>query len=175
MAGRRTETLGEEAGRRGARSRTAPHASARVPDPRSARTPSRNTRARTRDSRPLLLGAGALLVVGAVADEARGSGLGWLFALAAAASALLAALACSRDLTWWAFALPPWAIAVVGLTAQLLADSSAKGGNTATTMTTALHWAIDTFPAMAAAETSVLAVVIFRTVRSRRYRRAVHA
>ncbi|MEU5431068.1 DUF6542 domain-containing protein [Streptomyces olivoreticuli] len=172
MAGRRTETLGEEAGRRGARSRTAPHASARVPDPRSARTTARNTRARTRDGRPLLLGAGALLVVGAVVDEARGTGLGWVFALAAAASAVLA---CSRELTWWAFALPPWAIAVVGLTAQLLADSSAKGGNTATTMTTALHWAIDTFPAMAAAETSVLAVGIFRTVRSRRYRRAVHA
>ncbi|MEV8475018.1 DUF6542 domain-containing protein [Streptomyces sp. NPDC051173] len=173
MAARRTETLGEAAGRQGARSRTATRASARVPGPRPGRGPARAARAGA--ARPLLLGAGALLVAGAVADEARGTGLGWVFTLAAALAAALATVACSRAQTWWAFALPPWAIAVVGLTAQLLADSSATGGNAATSMTTALHWAIDTFPAMAAAETSALAVLIFRTVRSRRHRRAVHA
>lgn len=173
MAARRTETLGEAAGRQGARSRTAPRASARVPGPRSGRGAARDTRLRA--ARPLLLGAGALLAAGAVADEARGTGLGWVFTLAAALAAALAALACSRARSWWAFALPPWVIAVVGLTAQLLADSSAKGGNAATSMATALHWANDTFPAMVAAETSVLAVLIFRTVRSRRHRRAVHA
>ncbi|MGW1071899.1 DUF6542 domain-containing protein [Streptomyces sp. NPDC002537] len=176
MAGRRIETRGERAGRQATRPRTAPHAPARVPGPRTGRKPARSAAGpRGHGPRPALLVSAALLAVGAVLDEAFGSGLGWIFALAAAASAALAAVACTGAQTWWAFALPPLAIAVVAFTARLLLDSSATGADTTTAMATALHWAIDSFPAMAAAELSALAVLTLRTVRSRRYRRAVHA
>ncbi|MFC5722909.1 DUF6542 domain-containing protein [Streptomyces gamaensis] len=175
MGGRRTETLGEQAWGRGAQPRPATRASARVPGQRAGRRPSAEThrtparRAAARERVPhsgaRILTAAVLLVAGAVADESSGDGLGWIFALAAAAAALTAALACPRTRTWWAFAAPPLAIAVVAVAAQLLAGSSAHGRGSA--MAVGVHWAIDSFPAMAAAEVAVLVVVTLRAVAGR--------
>ncbi|RLU83003.1 hypothetical protein CTZ27_28870 [Streptomyces griseocarneus] len=177
MPGRRIETRGARAGQQGTRLRTAPHAPARVPGPRAVRRPGQGFDGPLgQATRRALSASGVLLVAGAALDETFGSGLGWIFATFAAAAAALAAVACSGPQAWWAFALPPLAIAVVALTARLLLDAPSTGSSDATTsMTTALHWAIDTFPAMAAAEAAALAVLTLRAVRSRRYRRAVHA
>ncbi|MCC3771096.1 DUF6542 domain-containing protein [Streptomyces sp. UNOC14_S4] len=182
MPGRRIETRGARAGQQGTRLRTAPHAPApapaRVPGPRAGRRPGQGFDGSLGQApRRALSASGVLLVAGTALDETFGSGLGWIFATFAAAAAALVAVACCGPQTWWAFALPPLAIAVVALTARLLLDDASSTGRSdaATSMTTALHWAIDTFPAMAAAEAAALAVLTLRAVRSRRYRRAVHA
>ncbi|MEU1672561.1 DUF6542 domain-containing protein [Streptomyces roseifaciens] len=126
---------------------------------------------RTRRAGTALLAPGALLLAGAVVDEATGAGLGRIFTLSAAAAAALAAVLCARAHTWWVLAAPPLVIAAVAVGAQLVAAPAGPGG----TLAAALHWALDTFPAMAAAEAAAALVLAVRTFRPRRGRRACHA
>ena len=111
--------------------------------------------------------AAAVLVAGAAADELTGSGLGRLFALGAAAAAALAVRSCARPQLWWVLTAPPPAIAAVAVCAELLTGAFGRTG-TPTPATAALHWAVDTFPAMVAAETAMLAVLVVRAIRSGR-------
>ncbi|PAU48958.1 hypothetical protein CK936_10440 [Streptomyces albireticuli] len=115
---------------------------------------------------PLLVPA-ALLASGAAVDAARGPGLGWLFAAAAALAAALAALTAPRGRAWWAAALPPLVIAAVAAVTQLL--TGASGPHTGTTaMTAGIRWAMDSFPAIAAAEAAAVLVLTLRAVRTGR-------
>ncbi|MGK5732002.1 DUF6542 domain-containing protein [Streptomyces sp. URMC 124] len=129
---------------------------------------------RTRRAGTALLAPGALLLAGAVVDEAAGAGLGWVFALSAAAAAALAAALCARAHTWWALAAPPLVIAAVAVGARAVAAPAGPGGS-GDTLAAAAHWALDTFPAMAAAEASAVLVLAVRTFRPGRGRRACHA
>ncbi|MFC5143225.1 DUF6542 domain-containing protein [Streptomyces aureoversilis] len=127
---------------------------------------------RTRRAGTALLAPGALLLAGAVVDEAAGAGLGRIFALSAAAAAALAAVLCARAHAWWVLAAPPLVIAAVAVGAQLVAAPAGPGGGT---LAAAAHWALDTFPAMAAAEAAAALVLAVRTFRPGRGRRACHA
>ncbi|MFF4408032.1 DUF6542 domain-containing protein [Streptomyces sp. NPDC001262] len=113
-----------------------------------------------------MLVALVLPVAGAFADELVTSSLGWIFTLTAAAGAVLAAWTCSRAGAWWVAYAPPPVVLLVTVIAELTAgpkDSQAKGATTG-----AVHWAIDAFPAMAAAEAALLLVLAVRWMRVRR-------
>lgn len=148
---------------------------------RPTATPRRRTGGRGRRAVVPLLLPVALIATGAAVDAARGPGLGWLFAAAAATAAALAALTAPRGLTWWAAALPPLVIAAVAAAAQLLTDGSAPHTG-ATAVTAGVRWAMDTFPAIVAAEAAAVAVLTLRAVTGRsagpgrrRRGRAAHA
>jgi hypothetical protein len=159
--------------------------SRRVPGPRGRATggPHRadaeqapGRAARTRRNKPgtaplsrIALLALALPVAGALLDELLGSALGWAFAIAAVLAAVLAAMNCTRDGTWLVLSAPPLVVAAITVVTEQLANSSASHGKLATS---AVHWAVDAFPAMAAAEVTVIAVLAGRVVRSRRNRRS---
>ncbi|GGX98624.1 DUF6542 domain-containing protein [Streptomyces hiroshimensis] len=131
---------------------------------------------RTRRAGTALLAPGALLLAGAAVDEAAGAGLGWVFALSAAAATALAAVLCARAHAWWVLAAPPLVIAAVAVGAQLVAAPPGTGaGGGGDTLAAAAHWALDTFPAMVAAEAVAALVLAVRTFRPGRGRRACHA
>ncbi|WP_367135627.1 MULTISPECIES: DUF6542 domain-containing protein [Streptomyces] len=138
---------------------------------RRTETPGR-PRLRARRAGAAAAAPAALLVAGAGVDEAAGAGLGLIFVLTAAAAAALAAGLCPRGRTWWALATPPLAIAVVAVGAQLAAGADRSGGSTVMAV---VHWALDTFPAMAAAEVTAALVLAGRALRPGRGRRACHA
>ncbi|MEU3755927.1 DUF6542 domain-containing protein [Streptomyces olivoreticuli] len=125
----------------------------------------RGGRART-GGRRAAVAALALPVLGAVVDELAGSSLGWTFAITAAIGSALAALTCSRAGAWWvAYAPPPVVMSITVASEQLAGRTGAHGKGLTTG---AVHWAVDAFPAMAAAEVAVLAVLAVRWFRSRR-------
>ncbi|WP_159395376.1 hypothetical protein [Streptomyces albireticuli] len=144
--------------------------------------PRRRTGGRGRRAVVPLLVPAALIASGAAVDAARGPGLGRLFTAAAATAAALAALTAPRGRAWCAAALPPLVIAAVAAVAQLLTDASVPHTG-ATAMTAGVRWAMDTFPAIAAAETAAAVVLTLRAVRPgrsgrpgrRRRGRAAHA
>ncbi|MGW1075727.1 DUF6542 domain-containing protein [Streptomyces sp. NPDC002537] len=125
----------------------------------------RSGRTRARARRTALL-ALALPVLGALVDELAGSSLGWAFVVTAAIGAALAALTCSRAGAWWVAYAPPLVVMLVTVASEQLAGETGAHGKGLTTG--AAHWAIDAFPAMAAAEVAVLAVLAVRWFRSRR-------
>ncbi|MCF3101199.1 hypothetical protein IPZ58_06340 [Streptomyces roseoverticillatus] len=129
-------------------------------------------RQRARRARAAVSAPAALLVAGAGVDEAAGAGLGLIFVLTAAAAAALAAVLCPRGRTWWVLAAPPLVIAVVAVGAQLAAGADRSGGSLVMAV---VHWALDTFPAMAAAEATAAVVLAGRALRPGRGRRACHA
>ncbi|MEU1628172.1 DUF6542 domain-containing protein [Streptomyces sp. NPDC020096] len=142
-------------------------------DPRRAgvgRAPGRASRARHNErgaaptSRIVLLALG-LPVAGAIVDELLGSALGWAFAVTAVLAAGLAGMNCSRANTWLVLSAPPLVVAAITVAAEQLANTSGSHGKLTTS---AVHWAVDAFPAMAAAEVTLIAVLAMRLIRSRR-------
>ncbi|WP_344185700.1 DUF6542 domain-containing protein [Streptantibioticus ferralitis] len=147
----------------------------RVPGPRgraasdaghSSRAAARTGRSQTGRTAPLAWG---LPVAGAVVDELAGSALGWGLVITAVVAAGVAAANCSRAGAWWVIPAPPLVVAAVTVAAEELAGGARSHGKGLST--TAAHWAIDAFPAMAAAEVMVIAVLAVRFVRARRSRR----
>ncbi len=116
----------------------------------------------------------ALPVMGAVLDEALGARLGWAFLLTAVAAGSVGAACCPRSALWWLVPAPPLVVASVTVGAELLCDPAAFHGGKALT-TGAVRWGVDAFPAMAAAEAVVLAVLLVRYVRAWRTGRAESA
>lgn len=110
-----------------------------------------------------------LPVAGALTDELVGSALGWAFAITAVLAAVLAALNCTRQATWLVVSAPPLVVAAITVAAEELANGSGAHGKLTTS---AVHWAVDAFPAMAAAEVTLIAVLAVRLVRSSRNRRS---
>ncbi|MDF3291745.1 DUF6542 domain-containing protein [Streptomyces silvisoli] len=108
----------------------------------------------------------ALPVMGAALDEALGARLGWAFLLTAVAAGGVGAASCPRSALWWLVPAPPLVVALVTVGAELLCGPAAfRGGKGLTTG--AVRWGVDAFPAMAAAEAAVLAVLLVRYVRTR--------
>ncbi len=166
-------------------SRETARQSRRVPGPRdraaggsrrpgAGQAPGRAARTRQdrRGAAPLgriVLLALALPVAGALVDELLSSALGWTFTITAVLAAALAAMNCTREGTWLALSAPPLVVAAITIVTEQLANSSAAHGKLTTS---AVHWAVDAFPAMAAAEVTLIAVLAARLVRSRRNRRS---
>ncbi|QHC24815.1 DUF6542 domain-containing protein [Streptomyces sp. GS7] len=109
----------------------------------------------------------ALPVLGAVVDELIGGSLGTVFVLTALVGGALAAWRCSRAGAWWVAYAPPVVTMLITVAAEEWAGRTSGSGGKGLT-TGALHWAIDAFPAMAAAEAAVLAVLAVRWFRLRR-------
>ncbi|MEV5507739.1 DUF6542 domain-containing protein [Streptomyces orinoci] len=142
----------------------------RTPGPRGrAATGKGNRRARSRERgrRAPLLIALALPVAGAVLDELTGSALGLIFAVTAALGGALAAAVCSRSGAWWVAYAPPPLIALITVISEQAVGRTGSHGQGKGLTTGAVHWAIDAFPAMAAAEAALLAVLALRWYRSR--------
>ncbi|MDF3289696.1 DUF6542 domain-containing protein [Streptomyces silvisoli] len=117
----------------------------------------------------IVLLALALPVAGALLDELLGSALGWTFTITAALAAALTAMNSTREGTWLVLSAPPLVLAAITIAAEQLASTSTSHGKLTTS---AVHWAVDAFPAMAAAEITVIAVLAARLVRARRNRRS---
>ncbi|GAA1909897.1 DUF6542 domain-containing protein [Streptantibioticus ferralitis] len=191
MAGRPADALGENAERWQNQngSGAEPLSARRVPQQAATRTASRSRsgrvagsaarvraargaaiRARRGERQPARARGVALLlalpVMGAALDEAVSSQLGWAFLLMAVAAAAVAAASCSRSALWWLVPAPPLVVAAVTVTAELLLGPAAFQGGKGLT-TGAVRWGVDAFPAMAAAEAAVLAVLLVRYARAR--------
>ncbi|MFE9572803.1 hypothetical protein ACFYMW_30390 [Streptomyces sp. NPDC006692] len=113
-------------------------------------------------------------LAGACADAVLGSGSGWgLLAggvVGAAASAVLGAR--RQDLSWVA-PLPALVVAALAAVVHLLTGPSSSGAKS--TSTDLIRWAVAAFPAMAAAECTVLVVLAVRGLQSLPSRRRNHA
>jgi len=108
-----------------------------------------------------------LPVVGAGVDELVGSGLRWAFAIAAVLGAALGAAVCPQAGRLWVITAPPLVVAVVTVVAGVLAGTASLQGSKGL-YTSAVRWAVDGFPAMAAAEVTVLGVLAVRVILSER-------
>lgn len=148
-----------------------------IPAPRSG-GPSAGRRGRgahrackgARPVRRALLIAPLLPVLGACADRAAGPHVGWGFAAGLVLAAVWAASAVRPAQLWWVVPAPPPVAAAVTMAVALVTGTSTGKG--AALPAEAVRWAVDAFPAMAAAEIAVLIVVGVRSVRSRRHGRS---
>ncbi|MFD9823211.1 hypothetical protein [Streptomyces violascens] len=113
-------------------------------------------------------------LAGACADVALGSGPGWGLlvggVVGAAASAVLGA---RRKALSWVVPLPALVVAALAAAVHLMTGPSSSGGKS--TSTDLVRWAVAAFPAMAAAECAVLAVLAVRGLESLRRRSRDHA
>ncbi|WP_369390338.1 DUF6542 domain-containing protein [Streptomyces sp. CG1] len=171
MTGQRAGAVGVDTylSRSGVRSSATSRGARGVPGPRARGAASSRHRAGgrpARSGRPGLLAWG-LPVVGAVVDELLGSTPGWAFMITAVLAGAVAARACSRAGAWWVVCAPPLVVMAVAVVTEQVAGA----GSGKTLATSAVHWAVDAFPAMAGAELAVIAVLAVRMIRSRRSRR----
>lgn len=143
-----------------------------IPPPRAPGGPSAGRRARGAHrackgpGRRALLIAPLLPVLGACADRAAGPHVGWGFAAGLVLAAVWAGATVRPSQLWWVVPAPPPVAAVVTMAVALVTGTSTGKG--AALPAEAVRWAVDAFPAMAAAEAAVLIVVGVRSVRSRR-------
>ncbi|MFF4160252.1 DUF6542 domain-containing protein [Streptomyces sp. NPDC001678] len=150
-----------------------------VPAPRgraAAAHGRRRGRSRVRSRRAALIAVAALVlpVAGIAVDGLTGSVPGRAFVAAAVVGAVLAAMTCSRAGAWWVAYAPPLVVAPITAVAEGLGGGTADGHGKGT-VTAAVHWAVDAFPAMAAAEAALLVVLAARWIRSRRSTRRNNA
>ncbi len=110
-----------------------------------------------------------LPVLGAVADELIGSGIGTVFAVCAVLGTGLAALVSSRPGWWWVATAPPIVVLVVTAGAEMLVHGDKYQGKALATG--AAGWAIHGFPVMASAVGAALLVVVVRIAKDGRGRR----
>ncbi|MFJ9619315.1 DUF6542 domain-containing protein [Streptomyces noursei] len=119
--------------------------------------------------RPALRAAVVALAVtaaGAAVDVALGGRPGWVFAVAAALGAALTGRTCTRAGAWWLISAPPLVVAVVTVACEQLAGTTTVQGKGLATA--AVRWAVDGFPAMAAAEAVLIVVLTVRGIRAGR-------
>ncbi len=133
---------------------------------RTVRDPAAPARRATRRG---ALPAWCLPVAGAAADELVDSALGWGLVVSAVLAAAVSAARCTRAGAWWVLPAPPLVVAAVTVAAEVASGGSGRHGKGLSTAV--VHWAVDAFPAMAAAELTVLAVLTVRAFRARRSRR----
>ncbi|MCK7626123.1 hypothetical protein MUU72_23965 [Streptomyces sp. RS10V-4] len=142
------------------------HAAADAPGA-SPRAGARPGRVRGRRAGRAALVALVVAVAGAVAGTALGGRPGWAFAVTAALGAALAAKTCTRAGAWWLISAPPLVVAVATVACEQVAGTTTVQGKGLATA--AVRWAVDGFPAMAAAEAVLIAVLAVRRVRAGRY------
>ncbi|MYT29449.1 MULTISPECIES: DUF6542 domain-containing protein [unclassified Streptomyces] len=104
----------------------------------------------------------ALTAAGAAVDTALGGRPGWVCAVAAALGAMLAGKACTRAGAWWLISAPPLVVAALTVVCEQVAGTTTVQGKGLTT--TAVRWAVDGFPAMAAAEAALIVVLAIRGI-----------
>ncbi|MFF2812911.1 DUF6542 domain-containing protein [Streptomyces sp. NPDC058000] len=105
-------------------------------------------------------------VAGAAVDMALGGRPGWVFAVAAALGAALVAKTCTRAGAWWLISAPPLVVAVVTVACEQMAGITTVQGKGLATA--AVRWAVDGFPAMAAAEAVLIVGLVVRNIRAGR-------
>ncbi|MFJ8311120.1 MULTISPECIES: hypothetical protein [unclassified Streptomyces] len=106
-------------------------------------------------------------LLGACEDAVFANGPGWGLTAGAAVGAVISTiLSARRGALWWMVPLPVLVVAAITAGAGMLSGS---GGKPLTTEL--LRWAVAGFPAMAAAECAVLAVLAVHGLQSLRARR----
>ncbi|MFD7015685.1 hypothetical protein [Streptomyces sp. NPDC059928] len=111
---------------------------------------------------------------GACVDAVLGSGSGWgLLVGGVAGAAASAVLGARRNALSWVAPLPALVVAALAAAVHLLTGPSSSGGKPAST--DLIRWAVAAFPAMAAVECTVLAVLAVRGLTSLRNRSRDHA
>ncbi|MEE1788374.1 hypothetical protein PUR71_36570 [Streptomyces sp. SP17BM10] len=146
---------GEQAAASGSRSQRA-NAAAR-----------RKQQAQKRGSLVAVVLAIGLPLVGAVADELGGPGVGIFFAVAAVLGTGLAALLCSPAGRWWVVTGAPLVVLVTASATEYVFNGD-KYQDTKQLGTGALRWVVGAFPVMAAAVAAALVVVVVKAVVDRR-------
>ncbi|MFF4283624.1 DUF6542 domain-containing protein [Streptomyces kronopolitis] len=119
----------------------------------------------TRTALPVVV----LPALGAAAGELTASSLGWTFTITAVVGTAWAAMHCSWKGFWWVACAPPLVVGAISVATGQFTGSTASAGSQMTSQ--AVHWAIDGFPAMAAAEISLIVVLAVRFLWFRRNRR----
>ncbi|MFD8786552.1 DUF6542 domain-containing protein [Kitasatospora sp. NPDC059599] len=126
----------------------------------------RRQQARRRGGLVALCAAVGLPVLGGVADELGGPGVGPLFAVASVLGTGAAAAVCSRAGRWRVVTAAPVVVLLVASGVEYAARPDRyRGGNLGTG---ALRWVVEAFPVMAAAVGLALAVAVGRAVADRR-------
>ncbi|MGW2250823.1 DUF6542 domain-containing protein [Kitasatospora sp. NPDC001660] len=178
MAGQRARTPYQEAGPRpddatvpAQRSRSAgggeqvPASGAR--GQRASAATRRRQQARKRRSLLVALAAVVLPLLGAVADELNGPGVGICFAVAAVLGTALATGLASRAGRWWVVTGAPLVVLVTASATEYVFNGD-KYQDTKQLGTGALRWVVGAFPVMAAAVGAALVVTLVKAVIARR-------
>ncbi|MFE7525683.1 DUF6542 domain-containing protein [Kitasatospora sp. NPDC057542] len=135
----------------------------RAPRPGAAR---RRQQARRRCGAAAALSAVGLPLLGAVADELDGPGVGLLFAVGSVLGTAAAAVLCSRAGRWWVVTAAPVVVLLTASGVEYLAHpGNYQGKNLGTGV---LRWVVGAFPVMAAAVAVALVVFVVRAVAARR-------
>ncbi|MEU9046066.1 MULTISPECIES: DUF6542 domain-containing protein [unclassified Kitasatospora] len=126
----------------------------------------RRQQARWRGGLVAALSAVGLPVLGGVADELGGPGVGLLFAVGSVLGPGIAAALCSRPGRWWVVTAAPIVVLLAASGVEYVAHPARYQGKNLGTG--ALRWVVGAFPVMAAAVGVALAVVVGRAVADRR-------
>ncbi|MEV7773728.1 DUF6542 domain-containing protein [Kitasatospora sp. NPDC086791] len=134
--------------------------------PRAGEARRRQQQARRRGGLVAAGSAVGLPLLGAVADELGGPGVGLLFAVGAVLGTGAAAAVCSRAGRWWVVTAAPVVVLLVASGVEYAADPERYQGKNLGTG--ALRWVVEAFPVMATAVGVALAVAVGRAVADRR-------
>ncbi|MFE4520444.1 DUF6542 domain-containing protein, partial [Kitasatospora sp. NPDC056783] len=132
----------------------------------------RRQQARRRGAVAAALSAVGLPLLGAVADELDGPGVGLLFAVGSVLGTAAAAALCGRAGRWWVVTATPVVVLLTASGVEYLANPGKYQGKNLGTG--ALRWVVGAFPVMAAAVAAALAVIVARVVADRRRAVAEH-
>ncbi|MFI6154898.1 DUF6542 domain-containing protein [Kitasatospora sp. NPDC051170] len=130
------------------------------------RPQTRRPRIRRVGALPVVLTAVGLPLLGGLADELGGPGVGILFALGAVLGTGTAAGLCTRAGRWWVVSAAPIVVLAGACAVEYAADPDKYRGKALGTG--ALRWVVGAFPVMAAAVTVALLVIGVRAVLDRR-------
>ncbi|MEV7598338.1 DUF6542 domain-containing protein [Kitasatospora sp. NPDC089797] len=175
MAGQRARTPYQDAGPRtedpavpAQRSRAAGGDPDRAREARAQRAGAsrRRQQARRRGGLVAALAAVGLPLLGGVADELGGPGVGVLFAIGAVLGTGIAALLCSRTGRWWVVTAAPLVVLFTAAGVEYAADPQKYQGKALGTG--AVRWVVGAFPVMAVAVAVALVVIVVRVVLDRR-------
>ncbi|MFD5461934.1 DUF6542 domain-containing protein [Kitasatospora sp. NPDC127059] len=175
MAGQRARTPYQDAGPRAEdpavpaqRSHGADGGADQVRDarPQRAGASRRRQQARRRGGLVAALAAVGLPLLGGIADELGGPGVGILFAVGAVLGTGIAALLCSRPGRWWVLTAAPVVVLLTASGVEYAADPGKYQGKGLGTG--AVRWVVEAFPVMAAAVALAVLVIVVGAVLDRR-------
>lgn len=175
MAGQRARTPYQDAGPR-TEDAAVPAQRSRAADgepdaPREARAQRagasrRRQQARRRGGLVAALAAVGLPLLGGIADELGGPGVGIFFAVGAVLGTGIAAVLCSRSGRWWVVTAAPVVVLLTASGVEYAANPDKYQGKGLGTG--AVRWVVGAFPVMAEALAVALLVIVVRAVLDRR-------
>ncbi|MET8629370.1 DUF6542 domain-containing protein [Kitasatospora sp. NPDC004669] len=175
MAGQRARTPYQDAGPRtedpavpAQRTRAAGGDAEPVRDTRTQRAGAarRRQQARRRDGLLAALAAVGVPLLGGIADELGGPGIGILFAVGAVLGTAVAAALCSWTGRWWVVTAAPIVVLLTASGVEYVSNPDKYHGKGLGTG--AVRWVVGAFPVMAEAVAAGLVVIVIRTVLDRR-------